>query len=106
VLKAKDRIDKIAKHIAEHYAKFVEPLGFKAFIVAMDREACALYKEAINKYLPEDYTKVVYTANHRDSDLLRKYHISDEEEKRIRKDFKSPDRLPKILIVTEKLLTG
>ena len=42
VLKAKDRIDKIAKHIAEHYKKFVEPLGFKAFIVAVDREACAL----------------------------------------------------------------
>jgi len=106
VLKAKDRIDKIAKHIAEHYTKFVEPLGFKAFIVAVDREACALYKEAIEKYLPEDYTKVVYTANYKDNELLRKYHISDEEEKRIRKDFKSPDKLPKILIVTEKLLTG
>ena len=106
VLKAEDRIDKIAKHIAEHYTKFVEPLGFKAFIVAVDREGCALYKEAINKYLPEEYTKVVYTADYKDSDLLKKYHISDEEEKRIRKDFKSPDKLPKILIVTEKLLTG
>jgi len=38
VLKARDRINKIAKHIAEHYKKFVEPLGFKAFIVAVDRE--------------------------------------------------------------------
>jgi len=37
---------------------------------------------------------------------LKKYHISDEEEKRIRKDFKSPKKLLKILIVTEKLLTG
>jgi len=106
VLKAKDRIDKIAKHIAEHYKKFVEPLGFKAFIVAVDREACALYKEAIDKYLPQDYTKVVYTSDYRDSELLKKYHISEEEEKRIRKDFKSPEKLPKILIVTEKLLTG
>ena len=106
VLKAKDGIDKIAKHIAEHYKKFVEPLGFKAFIVAVDREACALYKEAIDKYLPKEYTRVVYTSDYRDSEFLRKYHISDEEEKRIRKDFKSPEKLPKILIVTEKLLTG
>jgi len=106
VLKAKDRIDKIAKHIAEHYRKFVEPLGFKAFIVAVDREACALYKEAIDKYLPPEYSRVVYTSDYKDSELLKKYHISDEEEKRIRKDFKSPDKLPKILIVTEKLLTG
>ena len=37
MLKAKDGIDKIAKHIAEHYKKFVEPLGFKAFIVAVDK---------------------------------------------------------------------
>ncbi len=106
VLKAKDRIDKIAKHIAEHYKRFVEPLGFKAFIVAVDREACALYKEAIDKYLPEEYTKVVYTSNYKDSELLKKYHISDEEEKRLRKIFKSPNETPKILIVTEKLLTG
>lgn len=106
VLKARDRIDKIAKHIAEHYKKFVEPLGFKAFIVAVDREGCALYKEAIDKYLPKEYTRVVYTPDPKDNELLRKYHISDEEEKRIRKDFKSPEKLPKILIVTEKLLTG
>jgi len=106
VLKAKDRIDKIAKHIAEHFKEFVEPLGFKAFIVAVDREACALYKEAIDNYLPADYTKPVYTKNYKDNELLRKYYISDEEEKRVRKDFKSPDKFPKILIVTEKLLTG
>ena len=106
VLKARDRIDKIAKHIAEHYKNFVEPLGFKAFIVAVDREACALYKEAIDKYLPPDYTRVVYTSHYKDKELLKKYHISPEEEKRIRKDFKSPEKLPKILIVTEKLLTG
>lgn len=106
VLKAKDRINKIAEHIAEHFTKFVEPLGFKAFIVAVDRESCALYKEAIDKYLPSEYSKVVYTSDYKDSELLEKYHISEEEEKRIRKDFKSPEKLPKILIVTEKLLTG
>ncbi len=106
VLKSYDRIDKIAKHIAEHYRKFIEPLGFKAFIVAVDREACAMYKEAIDRYLPPEYTKVVYTGDHRDKELLRKYHISEDEEKTIRKAFKSPEEMPKVLIVTEKLLTG
>ena len=106
ILKSCDRIDKIAQHIAEHYKGYIEPLGFKAFIVAVDREACALYKKAIDKYLPPEYTKVVYSSDHKDSQFLAKYHITDEEEQRIRKDFKSPDRLPKILIVTEKLLTG
>jgi len=111
VLKADKRINAIAQKILEHYVNFVEPSGFKAFIVAVDREACALYKEAINKYLkeknlPEDYAKVVYTRDHKDNGLLRKYWIYEDEEKIIRRAFKSPDELPKILIVTEKLLTG
>lgn len=106
VLKSDERVDKIAKHIAEHYKKFIEPMGFKAFIVGVDREACALYKDAIDKYLPNEYTRVVYTPDHKDSDLLRKYYISEDEEKTIRKSFKAPNEMPKILIVTEKLLTG
>jgi len=111
VLKANERIDTIAKNIVEHYTNFVEPSGFKAFVVAVDREGCALYKEAINKYLheknlPEDYAKAVYTRDHKDNDLLRKYWIYEDEEKIIRRAFKSPNELPKILIVTEKLLTG
>ena len=42
--KAPDRIHKIAKYIATHFRENVEPMGFKAFLVAVDREACALYK--------------------------------------------------------------
>ncbi|MEA1963548.1 MAG: HsdR family type I site-specific deoxyribonuclease, partial [Candidatus Aerophobetes bacterium] len=106
VLKAPDRVDKIARHIAKHYKDSIEPLGFKAFIVAVDREACALYKEAIDKYLPPEYTEVVYTRDYKDSGLLRRYYIGEEDEKNIRKSFKSQDELPKILIVTQKLLTG
>lgn len=106
VLKSPDRVDKIAKHIATHFKQFVEPLGFKAFIVAVDREACALYKEAIDKYLPAEYTKVVYTPDYKDGELLRKYYLSEDEEKTIRKAFRSPEEMPKILVVTEKLLTG
>jgi len=106
VLKSHDRIDKISKYIADHYRKSVEPLGFKAFIVAVDREACALYKQAIDKYLQPKYTRVVYTKAHKDSELLRRYHINEDKEKNIRKAFKSPGQMPKILIVTEKLLTG
>lgn len=106
VLKADDRVNRIAAHIAKHYREYVEPLGFKAFVVGVDREACALYKQAIDRYLPEDYSKVVYTGDHRDSDLLKQFHLGEEEEKRTRKSFRSPDELPKILVVTQKLLTG
>jgi type I restriction enzyme R subunit len=106
VLKAPDRVDQIAAHIARHYQENVEPLGFKAFVVAVDREACALYKQALDRYLPEEYSRVVYTADYKDTGLLRQHHIDDAEEKRVRKAFRAPEEMPKILIVTEKLLTG
>jgi type I restriction enzyme R subunit len=106
VLKAPERVDQIAAHIARHYQENVEPLGFKAFVVAVDREACALYKEALDRYLPPEYSRVVYTAHHKDGDLMRRHHLDDAEEKRVRKAFRAPDELPKILMVTQKLLTG
>jgi len=105
-LKGKDRIDKIAKFVAEHFKNNVEPLGYKAFLVAVDREGCALYKKALDKYLPKDYSKVIYTKGKNDNNLLKEFYLSEDEEKRVRKEFKKPDYLPKILIVTDKLLTG
>lgn len=106
VLKADKRVDRIAAHVAEHYQKNVDPLGFKAFVVAIDREGCALYKQALDQHLPAQYSRVVYTPDHKDGELMRRFHISDEEEKRVRKAFRAPDEQPKILIVTQKLLTG
>ena len=68
-LKGDDRVDKIAKHVAQHYVSNVEPLGYKAFLVAVDRPACAKYKAAIDRYLPVEYSEVVYTGNHNDNEL-------------------------------------
>ncbi|HOM77609.1 MAG TPA: HsdR family type I site-specific deoxyribonuclease, partial [bacterium] len=105
-LKSRERIAKVTKYIAEHYKNNVEPLGYKAFLVGVDRESCALYKEELDKILPENYSKVVYTSAHNDDQFLKKYYMSEDEEKKIRKEFPKADTLPKILIVTEKLLTG
>lgn len=142
VLKATDRVDRVARFVAEHYRTNVEPLGYKAFLVGVDREACALYKEALDRYLPPEYSVVVYTAAHNDSELLQRYYVrrqypfpprpaeppsgeaanaaqetlrpaqgdgalsNEEAEKKLRKAFLKPETQPKILIVTDKLLTG
>src|SRR2546422_10565574 len=41
-----------------------------------------------------------------DSEHMKGHYLSEDEEKQVRKAFVKPDKLPKILIVTEKLLTG
>lgn len=105
-LKGHERIEKVAKYVADHFTKNVEPLGYKAFLVGVDREACALYKKALDKHLPPEYSRVVYTKGHNDDELKKEFHISEVEEKKVRKAFLKPDLTPKILIVTDKLLTG
>ena len=105
-LKGKARIKKVAQYVAAHYRENVEPLGYKAFLVAVDREACALYKKALDEFLPPAYSEVVYTGSNNDKPLLKEFHIDEKKEKAIRKAFAKYGELPKILIVTEKLLTG
>ena len=106
MMKAPDRIDGIARYVAQHFRETVEPMGFKAFLVAVDREACALYKQALDNYLPSEYSEVVYSENNSDADFMKAYHHTPEQEKDIRKKFINKNEQPKILIVTQKLLTG
>lgn len=106
MLKNHDRIHRVAQYVAKHFTENVEPMGYKAFLVGVDREACCLLKEALDDYLPPEYSQVVISPGHNDPPHLARYHLSEDEEKRIRKAFVKTESLPKILIVTEKLLTG
>ena len=105
-LKGNERIKQVAEYVARHYKENVEPLGYKAFLVGVDREACAHYKHALDEHLPTEYSRVVYTGNNNDSRLLKAFHLDKQEERQVRKAFGKLEQQPKILIVTEKLLTG
>ena len=106
MMKAPERVDGIAQYVGQHFRETIEPMGFKAFLVAVDREACALYKQALDNYLPSEYSEVVYSENNSDADFMKAYHHTPEQEKDIRKKFINKNEQPKILIVTQKLLTG
>ena len=108
-LGAEDRVDRVAKFISEHFQENVLPLGYKAFVVAVDRETCAKYKKALDRYLPPEWSEAVYSRNVNDIVELpdvAELQISESREEEVRKLFKKADQEPKILIVTDKLLTG
>lgn len=105
-LKGQGRIEKVGKFVADHFKQYIEPMNYKAFLVAVDREACALYKKELDKYLPKEWSEVVYTGNNNDGELLKTFVHDQQKEKEIRRDFAKFGTTPKILIVTEKLLTG
>ena len=108
-LTADDRIEKVAAFVAEHFRENVERLGYKAFLVGVNREACAKYKLALDRLLPPDWTAPVYTENVNDvvdRPLVAELQLTPEREADVRLMFKRADENPKILIVTDKLLTG
>lgn len=72
----------------------------------VDREAWAIYKEALDEILSPQYSEIVYTGSNNDPAHLKKWHLEPTREKQIRKSFTKLGEWPKILIVTEKLLTG
>lgn len=108
-LTADDRVEKVAAFVAEHFKENVLPLGYKAFLVGVNREACAKYKKALDKLLPPEWSEPIYTENAADivdRPLVHELQVSDEREADVRLLFKKADKDPKILIVTDKLLTG
>ncbi len=108
-LTADDRVEKVAAYVAKHFRENVAPLGYKAFLVGVNREACARYKQALDKLLPPEWTAPVYTENATDvveRPLVAELQLSSEREADVRLMFKKADENPKILIVTDKLLTG
>ena len=108
-LTADDRVEKVAAFVAEHFKESVLPLGYKAFLVGVNREACAKYKRALDKLLPPEWSEAVYTENAADvidRPLVAELQISEQRESDVRLLFKKANENPKILIVTDKLLTG
>ena len=52
-------IDNVIKEKAiNFYREYIEPMGYKAFLVAVDREACAMYKEELDKHLPPELSLI------------------------------------------------
>jgi|Deesub1362A_J573_1020465.scaffolds.fasta_scaffold01719_2 type I restriction enzyme R subunit len=114
VLENPERIKLIAEDIAEHFKENVDG-KFKAMVVAGSRQACHIYKQELDKHLPPEYSEIVMTYSRDDEPalLLRaaetraRYGYRDIAE--VRRDVVEKFReetFPKILIVTNMLLTG
>lgn len=107
IISSQKRIKRIVLDMIEHYEKHIQPNGFKAQIVAISREAAAMYKEMLDE-LSNYESKVIMSAGHNDGEHLQKHHLSKDEEKDVIARFKKPMSEDKLsfLIVCDKLLTG
>ncbi len=109
LLSAPRRIELIAQDIAEHYTSKALPEGFKAQIVAADRKAAFLYKQALDRLIDSAWSTVIMTVSNDDpQEWKQKYRRTADEEDHItgKEVFQNPQDPLKILIVAEKLTTG
>lgn len=112
-LENEDRIETIAEDIAGHFKENADG-KFKAMVVAASRKACTTYYEKLSELLPEKYLEVVMTPSREREDILtyvreaRERYAGEDFETIVKnaiEDFKE-EEFPKILIVTDMLLTG
>ena len=107
LLKTPDRIEKVVADIADHFLTKVAPNGLKAQLVVYDKEACVLYKKALDKVLPPEFSAIDMSIEARDpQDWRDDYKLDSDSEEKLLQRFRDPADQLQILIVTAKLLTG
>lgn len=135
IAKHPERIRLIARDVWEHFKQTCRPDGFKAQIVAIDRESVVLYRLALAAVIAADLAKdgmaeadakakaermiaCVFSKSQEDdkpsedADIeavrteLRAHYLDADGEKAAKKAFKGSGDEPSFLIVCDKLLTG
>lgn len=117
-LKHPERIQTLAKDIAEDFRSVVEPQGYKAQVVACDKEACVLYYNELLKYFDRSEICIIFSTGAYDEgekyELYKDHYKEDAERKKLIKQFKrriteEEQKLGnnlKVFIVCNMLLTG
>ena len=114
ILENPNEIEKVCKDLAHHYKENFDG-KFKGLIVTGSRTACVRYKSILDKYLPSEYSEVVMTFGQETNEeileyknkLIKRFGINDTTEiiAQIIEKFRK-EEYPKLLIVTDMLITG
>ena len=118
LMKKRERIEMLAADIAKDFKERLEPQGFKAQVVAIDKEACVLYYNELLKYFDKSELQIIFSTGQYETgeryDMFSPFYLSDKERKRLIENFKkriTPEEQAKgnnlkIFIVCNMLLTG
>ncbi|MCR9161683.1 MAG: type I restriction endonuclease subunit R [Nannocystaceae bacterium] len=102
---APHRIKAISLDILEHFRQYIQPNGFKAQVVAVNRDAAVAYKETLDD-LNGPESALIFSAAHNDKEHLAKWHLKRQDQDKLVERFKRKDDPLSILIVCDMLLTG
>ena len=118
LMKKQERIEVLAEDIAKDFKERLEPQGFKAQVVAIDKEACVLYYNELLKYFDKSELQIIFSTGQYETgeryDMFSPFYLTNKEQKQLIKNFKkriTPEEQAKgnnlkIFIVCNMLLTG
>ena len=118
LMKKPERIKTLAQDIAMDYRERLEPQGFKAQVVAIDKEACVMYYNELLKYFDPSEIRIIFSTGQYETseryEMFSPFYIKDDERKRLIDNFKkriteeeiAKGNNLKIFIVCNMLLTG
>jgi type I restriction enzyme R subunit len=125
-----ERVDIVLERMLTHFVEHPDPNGFKAQLVAVDRKACAIYKDALDaklkaRGLPPEWSDVIISAAQnsepdverfeypktKQDELIDYFKLTPAEWEAWNRERHGEDRSRwrppfKILIVCDRLLTG
>ena len=99
------RIEAICLDIIEHFEKYIRPNGFKAQVVACNREVAVTYKETLDR-LGAPESALIMSSMHNDPERLARWRTTKEQQRKLIDRFKDPKDPLSILVVCDMLLTG
>lgn len=104
---AKDRVDRVAKDILEHFNARTETLDGKAMIVCMSRRNCVKMYDALNALEGCPEVAVIMTSNPGKDPAAWNAHMRTKDNmEAIKKRFRNADDPLKMVIVRDMWLTG
>ena len=118
LMKKPERIKTLAADIAKDFHERLEPQGFKAQVVAVDKEACVLYYNELLNYFDESEIRIIFSTGQYETseryEMFSPHYTDDTERKRLIDNFKkriTDEEIArgnnlKIFIVCNMLLTG
>ncbi|MBQ8968277.1 MAG: HsdR family type I site-specific deoxyribonuclease [Bacteroidaceae bacterium] len=118
LMKKPERIAMLAKDIAEDFRERLEPQGYKAQVVAIDKEACVMYYHELLKYFDKSELQIIFSTGQYETSeqykMFSPFYLDEKERKRLIENFKTritgeeiaKGNNLKIFIVCNMLLTG
>lgn len=106
VVGTRERLERVADDVAQHWGAGIANEGGKALVVAMSQRIAAELTELLKARLDDETVTCVISASATDDPAISRWRRSRQERRQVEADFKDPDHPLRVVVVRDMWLTG